>query len=149
LRALAHGIYPPLLRESGLSVAVGAAAARCPLPVAVHADVGRYPSDVEASVYFCVLEALQNAGKYAAGASATVRIWAEDRSLRFEVVDDGPGFDDRTAPPGHGYVNMSDRLGAIGGQVTWSSRPGHGVRVVGSVPIDTAADAAEPAAREH
>jgi signal transduction histidine kinase len=136
VRALAHGIYPPLLMESGLPRALSAAAARCPLAVSVDAEVDRYPSQIEASVYFCVLEALQNAAKYASGASVGVRLWEDDHALFFEVVDDGPGFDGHAAPAGHGFMNMSDRLGAIGGHVAWSSRPGRGVRIAGSVPLE-------------
>jgi len=65
LRELAHGIYPPLLMDRGLPEALRAAANRAVLPTDVAADVGRYDSEVEAAVYFCCLEAMQNAGKYA------------------------------------------------------------------------------------
>ena len=66
LRDLARGIYPPLLADQGLAAALGAQARKSPVPVSVEADgVGRYPQDVEAAVYFCALEALQNIAKYA------------------------------------------------------------------------------------
>jgi signal transduction histidine kinase len=90
---------------------------------------------VEAAVYFCCLEALQNAGKYAASAHVVVRVWEESGSLLFEVRDDGPGFDVRTAQRGHGYINMMDRLGAIGGAVRWESEVGHGTAIRGSLPL--------------
>jgi signal transduction histidine kinase len=51
------------------------------------------------------------------------------------VSDDGPGFDPVTAQHGHGFVNMSDRLGAIGGSVRWESAPGEGATVRGSIPL--------------
>jgi signal transduction histidine kinase len=51
------------------------------------------------------------------------------------VADDGPGFDAALAARGHGYMNMADRLGAIGGTVRWESAPGQGTRVLGSVPL--------------
>jgi signal transduction histidine kinase len=138
LRDLAHGIYPPLLVDSGLAEALRAAANRSPLDVAVTAqDIGRYPAEVEAAVYFCCLEALQNAGKYAAGASVAVRAWADAGGLLFTVADDGPGFDPAAARGGQGFVNMADRLGAIGGSVRWDSEPGHGTVVRGSVPLDS------------
>ncbi len=136
LRDLAHGIYPPLLVDNGLPDALRAAAGRSPLDVDVQADgVGRFPTEVEAAVYFCCLEALQNAAKHAPRARVSVRVWEEGAVLHFEVADDGPGFDPRTVPQGHGYVNMSDRLGAFGGTVTWDSTPGAGARVSGCVPI--------------
>jgi signal transduction histidine kinase len=136
LRELAHGIYPPLLVDSGLGEALRAVANRSPLDVElVTADIGRYGGDVEAAVYFCCLEALQNAGKYAASAHVVVRVWEESGSLLFEVRDDGPGFDVRTAQRGHGYINMMDRLGAIGGAVRWESEIGHGTAIRGSLPL--------------
>jgi len=145
LRDLAHGIYPPVLMDRGLCAALESAAGRAALPVAVITDghVGRFPQEVEAAVYFCCLEALQNAGKHAGdGASATVTIerrsdGAAARCLAFTVADDGRGFDTGAFDPrGHGFVNMRDRIGAIGGTVTVDSAPGSGTRVSGIVPLD-------------
>ena len=79
LRDLARGIYPPLLADEGLRVAVEAQARRSPVPVTVEAsDVGRYSQEVEAAVYFCILEALQNVAKYAEASSVKVGLADED-----------------------------------------------------------------------
>ncbi len=135
LRDLAHGIYPPLLMDSGLTEALRAAANRSPLATSVNTEgVGRYPTEVEAAVYFCCLEALQNAGKHAPEASVEITVRDTDGALSFEVRDDGPGFDVAAATAGHGYVNMSDRLGAIGGTVDWRSEPGAGATISGTIP---------------
>jgi signal transduction histidine kinase len=135
LRELAHGIYPPLLMDRGLSEALRAAANRAVLPAEVRADVGRYDSDVEAAVYFCCLEAMQNAGKHAGeGARMSVTVTASESELCFEVADDGAGFDATDAArTGHGFVNMADRLGAIGGSLDVDSAPGRGTRVRGGI----------------
>jgi signal transduction histidine kinase len=136
LRELAHGIYPPLLVDSGLTEALRAAANRNPLSVDLVTDgIGRYPSETEAAVYFCCLEALQNAAKHAPDAHVEVRVWEESGGLLFTVSDDGPGYDPEKAQRGHGYVNMADRLGAIGGTVRWDSVVGKGSQVRGSVPL--------------
>jgi signal transduction histidine kinase len=136
LRELAHGIYPPLLADAGLAQALRAAAARCTIPVSVSADgIGRYSQGVETAVYFCCLEALQNAAKHAPQATAQVRVWEESGGLLFSVSDNGPGFDPGKARAGHGFVNMADRLGAIGGTVRWESQPGHGSTISGSIPV--------------
>jgi signal transduction histidine kinase len=136
LRELAHGIYPPLLADSGLGEALRAAANRSPLAVTATADgIGRYTPDIEAAIYFCCLEALQNAGKHAPEAHVQLRVWEESGGLLFAVSDDGPGFDASAARKGHGFVNMADRLGAIGGTVRWESQPGHGAQVLGTIPL--------------
>ncbi len=136
LRELAHGIYPPLLADSGLGEALRAAANRSPPGAEVISEgIGRYSPDIEAAVYFCCLEALQNAAKHAPGARVKIRIWAESGGLLFTVSDDGPGFEAGRAESGHGFVNMADRLGAIGGTVRWQSAPGRGAQVRGSIPL--------------
>lgn len=137
VRALAHGIYPKLLMDLGLGDALQAAAGRAALPTRVTTEgVGRYPEEVEAAVYFCCLEALQNAGKHAGdGAEATVHVVDDGTLLQFEVVDDGAGFALADRSDGHGFVNMADRLGAIGGTVNVESAPGHGTKIRGAIPI--------------
>jgi signal transduction histidine kinase len=137
LRSLAHGIYPPLLSSAGLGVAMSAASRRAPLPASVEADgVGRYAPEIEAAVYFCCLEALQNAAKHAgAEASARIRIWEDAGGLLFEVSDDGPGFETRGDAEGAGFTNMRDRLGAVGGTLRVESDGAHGTRIQGVVPI--------------
>jgi signal transduction histidine kinase len=139
LRALAHGIFPPLLVSGGLTDALPAAAGRAALPTTVDlVDVGRYGNDIEAAVYFCTLEALQNAGKHAGeNATAAVTVAESDGILRFEICDDGAGFDmqDGTAKDGHGFVNMADRLGAFGGRVEVVSAVGEGTSITGVIPL--------------
>src|SRR6516165_7867610 len=128
-RELAHGIYPPILEDRGLADGLRAAAARGPMRARVEtvSVIERHSREVEATVYFCCLEALQNAGKHAGdGARATVRLWEDVDSLRFEVIDDGIGFDPASRPRGSGLTNIEDRLGALGGRLAVRSSPGAG-----------------------
>ena len=96
--------------------------------------VGRYPQELESAVYFCCLEGLQNASKHAKGATRiTVKLFERD-GLRFEVRDDGVGFNGE-AHSGAGLTNMRDRLAAVDGQLTISSVLRHGTVVSGSIPL--------------
>ena len=89
LRDLARGIYPPLLADQGLAVALEAQAKRSPIPVAVEAvGISRYRQETEAAVYFSVLEALQNVAKYSGASHAMVSLHGDDGHLAFEVTDD-------------------------------------------------------------
>jgi signal transduction histidine kinase len=141
LRCLAHGIYPPVLVESGLPAALSAMARRSTLPITVHfASLGRYPAEIEAAVYFCCLEAIQNACKHAGdGARLDVGVRADGAALAFEVSDDGQGFQASHRGHGAGFVNMQDRLCALGGSLRVESAPQQGTRVSGTVPVGSAA----------
>ena len=135
LRDLARGIYPPLLASQGLVTALVAQARKAPVPVSVTVDgVGRYPQDVEAAVYFCVLEALQNVAKYAGASCARVRLAASGHDLEFEVSDDGAGFDPGSKADGTGLRGMADRLHAHSGSLTVRSSPGAGTTILGRLP---------------
>ena len=135
LRALARGIYPPLLAEQGLVMALRAQAARSPVPVVLEADqVGRYPQDAESTVYFCTLEALQNVAKHARATRATVRLSGSADTLEFSVSDDGAGFPAAGTSHGSGLQGMSDRLAAHGGALAVRSRPGQGTTISGRLP---------------
>ena len=146
LRDLAHGIYPPLLMDRGLGEALQAAAGRAALPSDVSIDgISRYRPEVEAAVYFCCLEAMQNAAKHAGpGACVHIRVWVEADGLLFEVADDGVGFDAASrASSGAGFVNMGDRVGAIGGTLSVTAAPGKGTRISGRIPLAATAKVAE------
>jgi signal transduction histidine kinase len=135
LRELAQGVYPPLLADSGLADALRSATARAANDVTLRADgIGRYRADVEAAVYFACLEALQNAAKHAPGATVRMTLSGDGGAVRAEIVDDGPGFDQRTVVRGAGLASIADRIGAVGGTAAWDTAPGRGTRLVLDVP---------------
>lgn len=135
LRDLARGIYPPLLADQGLAAALEAQGRKSPVPVTVESDhIGRYPQEVEAAVYFSVLEALQNVAKYAGASEALVRLADRDSELVFTVTDDGRGFDPSSARTGTGLQGVADRLAAIGGELTVRSSIGSGTTIEGRLP---------------
>ncbi len=136
VRDFAGGIYPPLLEAEGLTAAIVQQTRAAALPVHVEDHtVRRYPRDIEAAVYFSILEALQNTAKYANATEAIVMIDSRADSLTFEVRDDGDGFDSAKVVAGAGLTGMADRLDTVGGRVSVDSSPGEGTTVAGSIPI--------------
>jgi signal transduction histidine kinase len=136
LREVARGIYPPLLADKGLTAALEAQARRARIPVEVAADgVGRYPQDVEAAVYFCCVEALENALTHGAPTSVRVSVAQGDDAVSFDVSDDGSGFDTTAVREGIGLTGMRDRVDALEGRLRISSSPGAGTTVVGTIPL--------------
>jgi signal transduction histidine kinase len=103
--------------------------------------VPRLSPEVEAAVWFCCLEAVNNARKHAPG--APVRLWlaTAEGCLHFAVRDEGPGWEAGTGSDGQGrgLRNMAARITAIGGQLTVRSAPGGGTAVEGRVPLADAA----------
>jgi signal transduction histidine kinase len=134
LRELAHGVYPPLLSSDGLYAALSAAARRCPVPTTVGpGPIVRAPRSIESAAYFCCLEALQNVAKHAGpGARASISLRTTGDVLEFRVSDDGVGFDPAAMRPGHGLINMKDRLNDL---VEVRSAPGQGTTVIGRLPL--------------
>jgi signal transduction histidine kinase len=138
LRELARGVYPPLLADQGLAAAIEAQARRSPVPVRVEADgIGRHAQELETAVYFCTLEALQNAAKYAQASEVTVSLLEDEGELVLSIRDDGGGFDRTATPLGAGLQNMSDRLAALGGTLSVRSRLGAGTTIEGHLPVRT------------
>jgi signal transduction histidine kinase len=136
LRELARGIYPSVLTERGLDDALRSVASRSPNPVDVVYDCATEltPED-SAAIYFICLEALQNVAKHA-GPQATARVAVEDRDagLTVSVIDDGPGCDPTSIASSRGVLNMTDRAGALGGELSIDSAPGDGTRITMVLP---------------
>ncbi|HEU4528915.1 MAG TPA: histidine kinase [Actinomycetota bacterium] len=145
LRDLARGIYPPLLADKGLPAALDAQARRSPIPVRVLPDgVGRYAQEVEAAVYFSVLEGLQNVAKYSDATAAEIRLREEGGWLTFRVEDDGRGFDLAETGYGTGLQGIADRLAALDGALEVRSSVGVGTALMGRVPVRAPAGAPDP-----
>jgi signal transduction histidine kinase len=136
LRSLAHGVYPAVLVDHGLASALTSVAGRSPVPVRVETALPeRLAPAIEAAVYFCCLEAIQNAAKHAgARATVTVSVRAHDAGVAFEIRDDGVGFDVHDVHGGYGLMNLHDRVAAVGGDVHVASSQDVGTTVRGDVP---------------
>ncbi len=139
LRELARGVYPPLLADQGLTAAIDAQSRRSAVPVRVEADgIDRYPQEIETAVYFCTLEALQNAAKYAdAGRDHRASGSRTTASSCSRSATTAEGSTPPSTPLGAGLQNMADRLAALGGTLTVRSRAGGGTTIEGRIPVRT------------
>jgi signal transduction histidine kinase len=130
LSELSRGIYPRLLADVGLPAALKAAVGAGTMPVELCVDdIARPPSDVEAMLYFCCLEALQNAAKHSHAARIVVRVRSVAEGVELVVSDDGDGFSPLSVAPGRGLANLRDRAESAGGSLSVESQPGRGTVV--------------------
>jgi signal transduction histidine kinase len=138
LSSLSRGIYPRVLADEGLVPALRFGVATSPIPVTVDTrTMVRLPAPVEAALYFCCMEAVQNAAKHSGARCVSVEFGEEQSLCRLTIVDNGAGFDTGQAlasGAGAGLVNMRDRLDAVGGTVTVESQSGRGTTVTAAVP---------------
>ena len=139
LTDLSRGIYPWQLVRAGVGPALAAtlAADHNLVDLAVD-DLGRLPSEVESALYFCVLEAVQNAAKHAGAGRVRVATQRVAGGVELVVTDDGRGFTPAASVAGHGLANMADRAEAIGADLRVTSRPGEGTAVTIRIPDGTA-----------
>jgi PAS domain S-box-containing protein len=133
LRELVHGVHPAVLTDRGLAAAVRALAGRASVPVVVEVADERYPKSVESAAYFVAAEALTNAAKYARASTARVATTRTASHLVLTVDDDGTGGAQPSA--GSGLAGLADRLAALDGTLTVSSRPGEGTHIRAEIPL--------------
>ncbi len=138
LRDLARGIFPPLLADKGVMAALEAHIRKVGALARLEAASGfaetRYDPGVEACIYFCCLQAIQNVMRHGGGATCTVTLADEGARLSVLIVDDGPGFDPAQASAGMGMQIMQDRVDASDGELAVASAPGQGTTVRIKVP---------------
>lgn len=131
LRELARGLHPAALTR-GLSAAVGALAARAPVPVEYDVVEGRLPEALEVAAYYVIAEAITNAVKYADASVIRVTVTAGD-GLALSVVDDGSGG--AVIGEGSGLVGLRDRVEALRGRLRVQSAPGTGTTISAEFPM--------------
>jgi signal transduction histidine kinase len=124
MRAVAHGIYPPLLEAEGLEAALSSARRTIAIPVDITAErIVRYDRFVEESVYFCVLGVIAEAVD--AGATrVTIILHGGADAVRFCV--------DADSAVGR-LVAVEDRIDALDGLLTVTSEPA-GITIRGELP---------------
>ena len=136
LADLSRGLYPRALIDQGVGAALRTSLHGTSSPVTVVDEVlDRPPAEIESALYFCAVEAVQNAVKHAGARTIRVTVSNDGGEARLEVSDDGAGFESGADETGHGLGNMRDRIDAVGGHLALHSRPGDGVTITATVPV--------------
>lgn len=140
LRTLARGIYPSTLRDHGPAAALRTLALRSAVPIRVIDEgIGRASPVIEAAIYFCAREAIQNATKHAGPrASVTATLARRRGAIDLTISDSGVGMSPGAASTGIGVRGMHDRIEAVGGRLEIFSGPGLGTCIRASIPDDEA-----------
>ncbi|MFG3703960.1 sensor histidine kinase [Micromonospora sp. NPDC047670] len=84
----------------------------------------------------CTQESLANVGKHANASTVGIVLTRGEDVIELEITDDGRGFAVDTAE-GFGLVGMRRRLAELGGELTVTSSPGNGTRVLAALPVNS------------
>jgi signal transduction histidine kinase len=137
LRALAHGIRPPVLERSGLAGAMRDVALTSSVPIDVlEVPTIRLEEGTESTAYFVALEAIANAQKHAGASRIQVGLALRDGILDVEVRDDGVGG--AVEREGRGLEGLRDRVEGVGGSFEIESEPDQGTRIAAAIPARSA-----------
>ena len=132
---LSRGIYPTVLTEDGIAAAVRDIVGTSTIPVTVRdRGIGRHDEEIEAALYFCCAEAVQNAVKHAAATRVEVELARTGERLSLLVRDDGHHFDVAAVLAGGGLGTMRDRVDAVNGDLVVRSNESGGTDVVVTAP---------------
>jgi signal transduction histidine kinase len=101
----------------------------------------RFEPDVEITAYRIIQEALTNVARHAGVGEVTVRLWTDDDTLTMVIVDQGRGFDSRTADTrsASGLAGMLERAALLGGSLTIEAASGGGTRLTATLPLHSSA----------
>jgi signal transduction histidine kinase len=146
LHRVIYDLRPSVLDDLGLVPAIRWLVAHrfASSPVTVRLEVdgfaGRLPPEVETALFRVVQEALTNIDRHAHAEQVLVQLSAGEDRLLIEIEDDGVGFEPGSVVEpaaggrGLGLLGLRERVELLGGTCEVESAPGHGTRVLVSVP---------------
>lgn len=131
LRHLAHGMFPNVLAEEGLRAALEELVAESDVPARLDISL-RDPVGVEPATasYYAVVAALGRVERPTAGTHAWISVvqGSDSITVRTEVRAGG-------APVVRSeFIDVADRVGAVGGRLTLSEADDRGVVVIAVIP---------------
>lgn len=143
MRLLLYELRPSALEQDGLIGALqrrlAAVEARAGVETSLETDLFLdLPPLVEEGLYHITQEALNNALKYAAATSVSIRVQGNGQGVVLEVQDDGQGFNpaDVSDQGGMGLDSMRERAERLGGTLEIISAASQGTRVAAFIPVE-------------
>ncbi len=137
VRAVSHGLRPPILDQVGLSDALRQLVARVE-PITGEAQVDELSglgAAAEVATYAIAAEAVANVVRHSAASRVRLDAQRDDGHLRLVVSDNGRGL---PAHPraGVGLTSMRERAAEVGGTLLHQPVPGGGTAVVLTIPLE-------------
>jgi signal transduction histidine kinase len=134
LRLLTQGVFPSVLVERGLALALEELCDAALIPSVLSVSLeARPPVQLETAAYFVASEATTNAVKHSHATELRVTaLCSANGPLIVEVIDNGIGGAAEDA--GSGLRGLRDRVEALGGRVIVSSPPGRGTMIRAELP---------------
>jgi len=141
LREIANKLSPHVLTNYGIIAALQSFIARTTQTGRIKIELasnlnGRYKSQIEINLYRVLVESINNTIKHALAKSIIISIFANDKDIDVEYLDDGAGFDfeQGTMKNGMGLFNMQNRIKMVGGTIKIETAPGKSFKMTIHLP---------------
>jgi signal transduction histidine kinase len=143
VRTISYLLHPPLLDEAGLASAVlsyvegFSKRSKIDVKLEIMPDVGRFPSDIEISIFRLIQECLSNVHRHSGSLIARVGIMRNETSVSVEVEDEGKGISLQNLSAigaGVGLPGMRERLRRLGGNLQIHSDES-GTKLTAVIPV--------------
>ncbi|OEJ34382.1 sensor histidine kinase [Streptomyces subrutilus] len=142
-RRFVRALTPPDLEHGSLPAALRRLCAGAPWPRVRFSLSGSprvLPTPYEVALLRIAQSALANVVRHARARRAEITLTFMDASVTLDIVDDGQGFDPRSAAAargdgGFGLPAMRSRAETLGGLFTVESDPGQGTAVAVTLPL--------------
>jgi signal transduction histidine kinase len=87
------------------------------------------PEDLKINIYRILQEQITNIIKHAKADTATINLVQTGYQLKFEVSDNGVGFDSQKITDGIGLTNIKTRVSTFNGNIHIQSSKNNGCRI--------------------
>ncbi len=143
VHTLSRQLHPAIVEDLGISAALHALCEELEqnedilIDCAVDDVAADVPNDHALCIYRVAQEALRNIVKHSRATQVRVQLHSNKGTLKFQVRDNGIGFDLNEAEQrvGLGLQSMEERAYLIGGTVRMKPRPGGGTVISVNIPL--------------